>query len=91
KNGVTVIYVSHHLQEIFDITDRITVLKDGKKVGTFETSSIDEDQVIKLMVGKDLGQERKLTANVDQKNILLEVKDLTTKDNILKNISFSLA
>ncbi|HBK69064.1 MAG TPA: D-xylose ABC transporter ATP-binding protein [Firmicutes bacterium] len=91
KNGVTVIYVSHHLQEIFDITDRITVLKDGKKVGTFETSSIDEDQVIKLMVGKDLGQERKLTANVEQKNILLEVKDLTTKDNILKNISFSLA
>ena len=91
KNGITVIYVSHHLKEIFKITDRVSILKDGKKVGTFNTSELDEAQIIKMMVGKELGIERKLVTVPDAQDTILEVRNLTTTDGALKNISFRVA
>ncbi|WP_319529603.1 sugar ABC transporter ATP-binding protein [uncultured Cohaesibacter sp.] len=50
-NGIGIIYVSHHMSEIFDISDRITVLRDGRKVGTHLTSETDESQVVTEMIG----------------------------------------
>jgi ribose transport system ATP-binding protein len=49
--GLGVIYVSHRLDEVFSIGDRISILRDGKKVGTYKTSELDEDKLIALMVG----------------------------------------
>ncbi|SHI14460.1 monosaccharide ABC transporter ATP-binding protein, CUT2 family (TC 3.A.1.2.-) [Sporobacter termitidis DSM 10068] len=54
EKGVSIIYVSHRLEEIFQICDRITVLKDGQYVTTVETSSIDKNQLVALMIGRDL-------------------------------------
>ena len=54
EKGVSVIYVSHRLDEIFQICDRITVLKDGRYVTTVEKSSIDKNQLVSLMIGRDL-------------------------------------
>lgn len=54
NKGVAIIYVSHRLEEIFRISDRITVLKDGKFVKTVETSSVDAQTLVSLMIGRDL-------------------------------------
>ncbi len=53
--GVTVLYVSHRLREVFAISDRITVLRDGRKVGTVVTAEADPRQIVTMIVGKELG------------------------------------
>lgn len=52
--GVTCIYISHKLDEVFEIADRITVLRDGKLIGTEETSQLDHNKVVSMMVGREL-------------------------------------
>lgn len=54
--GVAIIYISHHLDELQVLTDRITVLKDGKTVTTVGTGTLDKDQLVNLMVGRELSQ-----------------------------------
>ncbi|MGV3764087.1 MAG: sugar ABC transporter ATP-binding protein [Parapedobacter sp.] len=54
--GVAIIYISHHLEELLALTDRVTVLKDGKTVDTLSTSTVDKDQLVSLMVGRELTQ-----------------------------------
>ena len=54
--GVGVIYISHRLEEIFSLADRVTVLRDGVSVGSHEVSAIDEPGLIKLMVGREVAQ-----------------------------------
>ncbi len=53
--GVTVIYVSHHLREVLDIADRITVMRDGRVIETLENHDLSEARLIRSMVGRDLG------------------------------------
>lgn len=57
KQGIAVIYISHRLDEIFQVCDRITVLRDGRLVGTEKTNEITRDQLIEMMVGRSLDQE----------------------------------
>ena len=54
ERGVSIIYVSHRMHEIMDISDRITVLRDGIRVGTLETASTTMDEIIELMVGRQV-------------------------------------
>ena len=54
RSGVTLIYVSHRLPEVFRLCDRITVLRDGRYVGTFERDSVDHDRVVQAMVGRSI-------------------------------------
>ncbi|MEI8089301.1 MAG: sugar ABC transporter ATP-binding protein [Opitutaceae bacterium] len=56
KNGVGVIYISHRLEEIFALADRVTVLRDGQSVGTQELRDINETGLIRLMVGREVAQ-----------------------------------
>jgi ABC-type sugar transport system ATPase subunit len=61
KDGITVLYITHYLEEVFVISDRITVLRDGKKVGTLPTAELDRNAIVKMMVGQeiaDLAAER---------------------------------
>jgi len=62
SEGVSFLYISHHLPEIFQISDRVTVLRDGKRVGTFPTSELSKESLVKRMVGRELtnmyGQRR---------------------------------
>jgi ABC-type sugar transport system ATPase subunit len=54
SEGVSFIYISHHLSEIFRIADRVTVLRDGKIAGTFGIGEVDEESLVKRMVGREL-------------------------------------
>ncbi|OHD24386.1 MAG: hypothetical protein A2Y38_22570 [Spirochaetes bacterium GWB1_59_5] len=56
ENGVGVIYISHHLEEVFDIHDRITVLRDGNKVATHGKNEVAPEEIIREMVGRDVGK-----------------------------------
>jgi ribose transport system ATP-binding protein len=55
--GVSIIYISHRIEEVLSIADRVTILRDGKVVGTHATKEVDADIVIRMMVGRDLGHE----------------------------------
>ena len=55
--GVAIIYISHRMEEIFALADRITVMRDGKYVGTKMASEIDNNGLIKMMVGRDLDEQ----------------------------------
>ena len=56
SSGGTVIYVSHRLDEVLEISDRVTVLKDGERVGTADTVAVDEPELIRMMVGRPLAE-----------------------------------
>jgi ABC-type sugar transport system ATPase subunit/ribose/xylose/arabinose/galactoside ABC-type transport system permease subunit len=56
ESGVTIIYISHHLDEVFRLASRITVLRDGRRAGTLEIGAVDRPEIIRLMIGRDLSQ-----------------------------------
>jgi ABC-type sugar transport system ATPase subunit len=88
-NGKIIIYVSHRLSEIFQISDRIAVLKDGRLVTTFETSASNEDELIRAMVGRDLGDTyANLSRNDKFGDTLLEARELETE--YIRKVSFAL-
>jgi len=89
EEGKIIIYVSHRLKEIFEITDDIVVLKDGKFVTFLETEQTDERSLITAMVGRDLGDTyANLDRNDEIGDVLMEVENLTTY--AVENISFRL-
>ena len=55
--GVAIVYISHRMDEVFAISDRITVLRDGRTVGTVERGEVTPDGLIKMMVGPDAGRQ----------------------------------
>jgi len=85
--GVAVIYVSHRLEEIFRIADRITVLRDGHYVGTYPTGEIDLDRLIQLMVGRKL-TEKFPRAPAPQGPPRLEVRGLSAAA-VFEGVSFA--
>lgn len=54
ERGVTVVYISHRFREVFTIADRVTVLKDGKKVGTRQREELGREELVRMMVGREL-------------------------------------
>jgi ABC-type sugar transport system ATPase subunit len=57
QRGITVLYITHYLEEVFSISDRITVLRDGRKVDTSPTAGMDHGKIVKLMVGQEVADE----------------------------------
>lgn len=89
SEGKMIIYVSHRMQEIQDITDKVAIFKDGKYMGTHETKKITEAEMIRMMVGRNLGDiYNNLDRNKDIGDVLLEVKHLKTE--YVKDVSFTL-
>jgi ribose transport system ATP-binding protein len=88
KEGVSVIYISHRLEELARIVDRITVMRDGKQVGTYDYADITMDEIIHLMVGRTLDIKFPKRIAVKGEKIL-EVQHLTVK-GVLHDISFDL-
>jgi len=56
EEGIAIVYISHHLQEVFALADRITVMRDGKHVGTYDIAETTSEKVVELMVGRSVGQ-----------------------------------
>ncbi len=77
RRGICVIYISHRLLEILEIADRVTVLKDGKYVGTHNISDVKIGDIVKMMVGRDLYTEKYKPSY--EKDIVLKVKGLSSK------------
>ena len=84
--GVAIIYISHRLQEIKQICQKVTVLRDGKFVATKNVSEVSENEIAKLMVGREISRSIASNFKGDENNITLEIKDVN--DDFLKNISF---
>jgi ribose transport system ATP-binding protein len=87
-NGVGLVYISHHLDETFEISDRITVLRDGRHITTEPISEMDIERLIRLMVGRDLSEQFPKEI-VPRGREVLRVENLT-QGNRLHNISFTL-
>jgi ribose transport system ATP-binding protein len=87
QRGVGIIYISHRLDELFEIGDRVTVLRDGKHVGTCDVSSISKPELIRMMVDRPVGEHfPKQTA--DRREEILRVEGMGIR-GVLKDISFS--
>ncbi|RKE05142.1 sugar ABC transporter ATP-binding protein [Streptomyces sp. TLI_171] len=76
--GVAVVYVSHRMQEIFRLADRIAVLRDGELAGVQAAAATDEGELVRLMVGRDLSAMFTRTTRLATDRVVLEVKGLTT-------------
>lgn len=88
EKGVGMIYISHRMEEIFQVSDRITVLRDGQYVGTVETAETNLDELVKMMVGREI-TDRFPKVEVQLGGERLRVENLNVKDK-LSNISFSI-
>jgi ribose transport system ATP-binding protein len=77
--GVTVIYVSHRLREVLDLANRVTIMRDGRIVETLDNDNLDEDRLIRAMVGRDLTGAKpwSLEANSQGAKVVMSVSDLT--------------
>jgi ABC-type sugar transport system ATPase subunit len=88
EQGVAIIYISHKMDEIFKIADRITVLRDGMLAGSGEASELDRDKLISMMVGREIKQVYP-KADAEIRDVVLEVQGLNRGKKV-KNVSFRL-
>jgi ribose transport system ATP-binding protein len=86
--GVGIIFITHRLDEVFQVTDRITVMRDGRTVGGLMAKDADRNAIVRLMVDRDVSELYPTTKGV-YGDVLLEVKNLSTPGR-LQDISFSL-
>ena len=92
KSGMTIIFISHKLKEVKEISDRLTILRNGKNVGTFVTSEISEEEISRRMVGREVELVIERTES-KPRDVVLRVENLeyTREDGVkvLNGISFS--
>src|SRR6056297_256981 len=86
-DGVGIVYISHRMEEIFRITDRISVLRDGQYRGTLKTAKTDEDEVTQLMIGRSLDLSRNETEH-EFGEVALEVRGLSC-GKLFQDVDFS--
>ena len=100
SHGISVLYISHHLEEIFRLADRITILRDGRLVTTQATTDLTQSAVVNLMAGHDpqrvdepstlpagmVDVDVRITSTASQENALLEIRGLTAGP-VLRNIN----
>lgn len=86
EQGKAILYISHRLDEVFQIADIISVLKDGRLVGTDPTDELEMNDVVKMMIGLDIGQHYPKEINVTPE-LCLEVRNIST-DSGVNNVSF---
>ena len=89
EQQVSIIYISHRMEELFRISDRVTVIRDGQYVGTRKTSETNPNELVAMMVGRDLQNFYSRDYNdLSKAETILEVKGLTCRD-IFSDVNFS--
>ena len=89
ERGISIIYISHHLEEIFKIADTVTVLRDGGDTGSMSVKDTNTDDIIKLMIGREL-KDLYPARNVAVGTVpIFEVNQLSAKDTLVHNVSFA--
>ena len=86
QKGVSIVYISHRMEEIFELCDRITILRDGSYIGTKKISETDMNDVVKMMIGREIG-ERYPLRNAKTGGVAFEVKGLSCP-GVFENVSF---
>jgi ribose transport system ATP-binding protein len=89
RSGVSVIYISHRINEIFNIADRVSVLKDGALMGSFQIGEISHDQLIRSMVGRELRDTYPVGKEAPSEEIILSVQGVGDGARV-KNVFFEL-
>ena len=90
EKGIGMIYISHRMDEINRISDRVTVMRDGEYVGTVNTAEVTKDDIVKMMVGRVImGEQKACSTCPADADIILEVKNLNAGKEV-KNVSFQL-
>ncbi|MFO7882121.1 MAG: ABC transporter ATP-binding protein [Kosmotogaceae bacterium] len=89
QDGKTIIFISHHLQEVFQIADYITILRKGKNVGGFKKEETNKEKIANLMVGKEISLDTEPPKSFKE-DVLLKIKDLSTKEGQLKRLNLTL-
>lgn len=87
KKGVSMVYISHRMEEIFELCDRITVLRDGSYIGVKNIPETNMNEIVKMMIGREIG-ERYPSRNVKIGKEVLKVKELTRKGTF-HDVNFS--
>lgn len=87
KKGVSIVYISHRMEEIFELCDRITILRDGTYVGTEKIKDINMDDIVRMMIGREIG-ERFPARDAKIGKEMLRVEGLT-KGKTFKDVNFS--
>ena len=86
--GITIIYITHRLEEVMELADFVTVLRDGKHIATKPKNEIqDRQELIRMMIGKNIFEDY-IPNTINKAHKLIEVRNMTNKK--LKNISFDL-
>ena len=86
-SGVAVMFVSHHFDEVFELAQSVTVLRDGKHVITRPVPGLTEDQLIELVVGRQLDQAAHVAGAAERRQVVLEVTGLSC--TLLRDVDFS--
>ena len=86
--GTAIVFISHRLDEVFELADRVTVLRDGHYVGTHDVSEVADDELIRMMVGRTL-DDLFPKMDVERGGAVLRVEGLT-KDRLFEDVSFEL-
>lgn len=87
-SGTAIIFISHRLEELFEIADRVTVLRDGYYIDTREIKGTSRDDLLRMMVGRTISEQYP-KVEVTQGDVLLQVENLST-DGLFTNVSFEL-
>jgi len=91
EDGCAIIYISHKMEEVFHISDEITVMRDGRWIATKNTADLDGDSIVSLMVGRDLSLRFPQKRNHPSPQVVLEVKNLYgLYQPTVKDVSFQL-
>jgi len=85
KQGTSILYVTHRMEEVFRLTDRITILKNGQMAGTVNSKEMTKDKVISMMT--DNWTSSNIVSNSKVGNVVLSVEHISSKDNIVKDAS----
>jgi len=86
--GVTIVYISHRLDEVVRLSDRVTVIRDGRKIGTLRTRDTDVNQLVRLMVGRELKDTYPARTAAITEEVVLDVRNV--HGNGLSDISFQI-
>lgn len=86
--GTTIVYISHRMEEVFALSDRVTVLRDGQSIGTWDTASLNEAELVRHMVGREV-KEQFPQRNPEIGEPVLTVSNLT-RTGVFEDISFQL-
>ena len=89
EKGVSIIYISHRMEEIFELCDRITIMRDGEYVGIRNIKDTNMNEIINMMIGRDIGDRFAKTDN-EKKGIALNIKDLSS-GKYFNNVSFNVS